>query len=376
VKRQREFAGSHSVILREDLDELVQALRSKGFTVAGPVARDGTIAIDTIENAAELPAGWVDEQAPGRYHLTQNGDGAVFAHTIGADSWKRLLNPPDTQLYRIAADGKSFAVPERAAPEAGYALFGVRSCDLSALAMVDKVLAGDALADPDYVARRSRIFVVAVQCSRAAASCFCASMNTGPKAASGFDVALTEIAGGEHRFFVEVGTANGRSILAAVKHRAAESADEEAAREVWSNAAASMERKLDTNGLRGILGAGTENGAWQTAAAPCLACGNCTMVCPTCFCCTFEDSADLTGQNAERRRKWDSCFSLSFSYIHGGSVRSSLAARFRQRILHKLVWWQDQFGSSGCVGCGRCTTWCPAGIDFTREVEKLRARLQ
>ena len=376
MKRQRESAGAHSVILREDLDELVQALRSTGFTVVGPVARDGTIAIDTIENAAELPAGWVDEQAPGRYRLTRNGDSAVFAHTVGADSWKRLLSPPDTRLYQIAADGKSFAVPERAEPEVRYALFGVRPCDLSALAIVDKVLAGDAMADLDYVARRSRIFVVAVQCSRAAASCFCASMNTGPRASTGFDLALTEIAGGEHRFFVEVGTANGRGILAEVKHRAAESADEEAAREVWNNTAASLQRKLQTNGLHDILSAGTENGVWQTAASPCLACGNCTMVCPTCFCCTFEDSADLTGQNAERRRKWDSCFSLSFSYIHGGSVRSSLTARFRQRILHKLVWWQDQFGSSGCVGCGRCTTWCPAGIDFTREVERLRARLQ
>ena len=375
MKRQRESAGSHSVILREDLDGLVQALRSRGFTVAGPVVRDGAIAIDTIESAAELPAGWVDEQAPGRCHLTRNGEGAVFAHTIGADSWKRLLNPPDTQLYRIKADGKSFAVPERAAPEVRYALFGVRPCDLSALAILDKVFAGAAMADPDYVARRSQVFVVAVQCGRSAASCFCTSMNTGPRASSGFDLALTEIAGAPHRFFVEVGTPNGRSILASVKHRAAESAAEEAAREVWSKTEASLKRKLDTSGLREILGAGTENGAWQTAASPCLACGNCTMVCPTCFCCTFEDSTDLSGTTAERRRKWDSCFSLSFSYIHGGSVRSSLAARFRQRILHKLVWWHDQFGSSGCVGCGRCTTWCPAGIDFTREVERIRARL-
>ena len=376
MKRQRECAELRSVILREDLDELVQVLRSKGWTVVGPVARDGAIALDTLENAAELPAGWIDEQAPGRYRLTRDGGEAIFAQTIGADSWKRLLSPPDTQLYRIAADGKSFAIPERAAPEVRHALFGVRSCDLAAIAILDKVLAGEALADPDYVARRSGTFVVAVQCGRAAASCFCSSMNTGPRAETGFDLALTEIAGGEHRFFVEVGTPNGRSILSAVKHRAADSADEEAARKVWNNAAASVQRKLHASGLREILGAGAENGAWQTAATPCLACGNCTAVCPTCFCCTFEDSGDLAGLAAERRRKWDSCFSLSFSYIHGGSVRSSLAARFRQRILHKLVWWHDQFGSSGCVGCGRCTTWCPAGIDFTREVEKLRARLQ
>lgn len=375
MKRQREDAGSRSVILRADLDELVQALRAKGFTVAGPVARDGAITIDTIENAAELPAGWAEEQEPGRYRLTPTDDGAVFAHTVGANSWKRFLNPPEARLYRIRTDGKSFVAPERDAPPARYALFGVRPCDLAGIAMLDRVLAEGASADPDYVARRSQAFIVAVQCGRAAASCFCSSMKSGPRANSGFDLALTEIPGDRHRFFVEAGSAAGGSILAAVKHRAAEPADEEAARHVWESTAAAIERSLDTAGLHELLTGGTENGAWQAAATPCLACGNCTMVCPTCFCCSFEDSSDLAGRAAERRRKWDSCFSLSFSYIHGGSVRSSLTARFRQRIMHKLVWWHDQFGSSGCVGCGRCTTWCPAGIDFTREVERIRARL-
>ena len=376
MKRQCEGAGSQIVILRADLDELVQALRAKGFTVTGPVARDGAITIDTIEDAAELPAGWAEEQEPGRYRLTPTNDGAVFAHTVGATSWKRFLNPPEARLYRIQTDGKSFVVPERAAPPAKYALFGVRSCDLTGIAMLDRVLAEGALADPDYVASRSQAFIVAVQCGRAAASCFCTSMKSGPRATTGFDLALTEILGDRHRFFVEVGSDAGSGILSTVKHHAAEPADEEAARLVWEGATAAVRRTLDTAGLHELLTGGTENGAWQTAATPCLACGNCTMVCPTCFCCTFEDSSDLTGRAAERRRKWDSCFSLSFSYIHGGSVRSSLAARFRQRIMHKLVWWHDQFGSSGCVGCGRCATWCPAGIDFTREVDKLRARLQ
>ncbi|HTP88349.1 MAG TPA: 4Fe-4S dicluster domain-containing protein [Bryobacteraceae bacterium] len=375
MKRPREGVASQIVILRDDLDELVQALRAKGFTVAGPVARDGAVTIDTIETAAELPAGWVDEQEPGRYRLSPNGNGAVFAHTVGANSWKRLLNPPDAQLYQIQSDGKSFAVPDRSAPGVKYALFGVRPCDLAGIAMLDRVFAQGAFPDPDYVERRSRAFIVAVQCGRAAASCFCTSMNTGPRATTGFDLALTEISSDRHRFYVEAASAAGRSILSEVKHRAVEPADEEAARHVWESTIAAISRTLETAGLRDTLGRDTENQAWQTAASTCLACGNCTMVCPTCFCSTFEDSSDLAGKTAERRRKWDSCFSLTFSYIHGGSVRSSLAARYRQRILHKLVWWHDQFGSSGCVGCGRCTTWCPAGIDFTREVNKLRARL-
>jgi ferredoxin len=96
------------------------------------------------------------------------------------------------------------------------------------------------------------------------------------------------------------------------------------------------------------------------------------MACPTCFCTTVDDVTDLTGSQAVRSRRWDSCFSMDFSYIHGGSVRSSGASRYRQWLTHKLASWQDQFGASGCVGCGRCITWCPVGIDLTEEVEAIR----
>jgi Fe-S oxidoreductase len=96
------------------------------------------------------------------------------------------------------------------------------------------------------------------------------------------------------------------------------------------------------------------------------------MVCPTCFCATVEDATDLTGSATERRRVWDSCFSQEFSYIHGGSVRTSAGARYRQWITHKLATWHEQFGVSGCVGCGRCITWCPVGIDITAEARAVR----
>ena len=107
-------------------------------------------------------------------------------------------------------------------------------------------------------------------------------------------------------------------------------------------------------------------------AERCLTCGNCTLVCPTCFCTNVEDVGDLTGDHAERWRVWDTCFSVDYSYIHGGSVRPSGRARYRQWLTHKLATWHDQFDSSGCVGCGRCITWCPVGIDITQEVAAIR----
>ena len=97
------------------------------------------------------------------------------------------------------------------------------------------------------------------------------------------------------------------------------------------------------------------------------------MVCPTCFCTTVEDGTDLAGESAERTRRWDSCFTIDFSYVHGGSVRLRSRSRYRQWMTHKLATWIDQFGSSGCVGCGRCITWCPVAIDITEEVAAIRA---
>jgi formate hydrogenlyase subunit 6/NADH:ubiquinone oxidoreductase subunit I len=133
-----------------------------------------------------------------------------------------------------------------------------------------------------------------------------------------------------------------------------------------------MGRSLDTVGLKDLLYSSADSPVWDDVAQRCLACGNCTAVCPTCFCTTVEDVSDLTGDHVQRDRVWDSCFNADFSYLHGGSVRESTRSRYRQWMTHKLGSWHDQFGMSGCVGCGRCVTWCPAAIDITEEAAALR----
>ncbi len=133
-----------------------------------------------------------------------------------------------------------------------------------------------------------------------------------------------------------------------------------------------MGRSMDTSGIKELLYRNLDHPCWENVASRCLTCANCTMVCPTCFCAAVEDTTDLTGERAERWRRWDSCFTMDFSYIAGGSVRSSPKARYRQWMTHKLASWIDQFGTSGCVGCGRCITWCPVGIDITEEVRAIR----
>ena len=366
---------SPRLIERAALDELLDALRRRGFQPIGPTVRQGAIVHEELESAADLPAGWTDVQEGGTYRLVRRDDEAVFGHNVGPESWKRHLFQPTLELWRAkrSADG-GLEVHADSSDAPRYALIGVRSCDLHAIAVQDRIFVEGPWADPDYSARRERAFIVAVNCSQAAATCFCVSMGTGPRAESGFDLALTELldAGG-HRFLVEVGSQRGGEVLGELPSRPAASGDEQAAEQVSARAASQMGRTLDTTDIRDLLYRNREHPRWDEVADRCLTCGNCTMVCPTCFCSSVDDVTDLAGEEATRVRRWESCFSLEHSYVSGGHVRSSTKARYRQWMTHKLASWIDQFGTSGCVGCGRCITWCPVAIDITEEAAAIRA---
>jgi len=362
------------VLQASQLGKLMQALTRRGFEVIGPTVRDGAIVYDRIESAEELPAGWTDEQQPGRYQLKRREDQALFGYAVGPHSWKKYLHPAEWQLWSAQRQQGTFRIlNNEAQPKRPYAFLGVRACELAAIEVQDRVLLGDKYHDPIYEKRREGAFIVAVQCTQAAATCFCASMGTGPRARAGFDLALTEMAGPDgHRFVVEAGSDRGAEVLAELETAPATEANLREAEAAAEGAARQQVRSIDTAGIKELLYQNFEHPRWDNVAARCLSCANCTMVCPTCFCTTVEDVSDVSGDHAERWRRWDSCFTLSFSYIHGGSVRTSGKARYRQWMTHKLASWIDQFGTSGCVGCGRCITWCPVGIDITEEVRAIR----
>jgi sulfhydrogenase subunit beta (sulfur reductase) len=365
--------ASPAIIARVELDALLEALRGRGYTVIGPTVRSQSLVYDELSSAADLPAGWIDEQEGGTFRMTRSGDDAVFAHTVGHDSLKRFLFPPQLSIWRAHRGAGGALEVEEPAPPPRYAFVGVRSCDLHAVAIQDRVFMGDRHVDADYEARRRDAFFVAVNCGRAGGTCFCASMDTGPRVRSGFDLALTEVLDGDgHRFVVEVGSDRGAEVLAELDHRPAAAEEAGAPDAAAARAAASMGRTLDVSDIRDLLQANAEHPRWEEVADRCLSCGNCTMVCPTCFCSTVEDTTDLAGGETEHARLWDSCFTLGHSYMHGGSVRRSGSSRYRQWMTHKLSTWIDQFGTSGCVGCGRCITWCPVAIDITEETAAIR----
>ncbi|HET6377468.1 MAG TPA: 4Fe-4S dicluster domain-containing protein [Methylocella sp.] len=365
--------GQPATITPEGLQALIDALRQRGYRVVGPSVRDQAIIYSDIGSIEELPRGWTDEQDAGRYRLKRRADNALFGYAPGPHSWKKYLHPPVQRLWRMeSGQGRVQIVPELVEAER-YAFIGVRACELHAIAIQDRVFLGGAYGDPHYRARREGAFIVAVNCGTAGGTCFCVSMNTGPEVTGGFDLALTEIlVEGQSLFVVETGTGEGQAVLAGLPSRPASQAELSAAQDIIAHTAASMGRVMQADGLPDLLMRNLEHPRWDQAASRCLTCANCTMVCPTCFCTTVEDSSSLEGGEASRARRWDSCFTMDFSYIHGGSVRSSAKSRYRQWMTHKLATWYDQFGTSGCVGCGRCITWCPVGIDITEEAAAIR----
>ncbi len=360
------------------LQELIDVLDRRGHVVLGPTVRDGVVVTAPVRAVEELPIGWGDDQEAGRYRLRRRDDDAVFGYAAPAQSAKQVFFPAEEVLWRGRRTETGFeAETADLADDRPRALLGVRSCDLHAVAVHDAVLRDRGFVDDAYAARRADAFVVAVSCTEPGGTCFCASMGTGPRVRAGdgaaFDLALTELLdGGDHRFLVEVGSERGAEVLAEVGARAAGAEDVALAEQLTELASDRMGRTMETDGLKDLLHASADSPVWDDIAQRCLACGNCTAVCPTCFCTTVADHTDLTGDRTERTRVWDTCFSAEFSHLHGGNVRASTRARYRQWLTHKLASWIDQFGTSGCIGCGRCVTWCPVGIDLTAEVAALQ----
>ncbi|GIJ48142.1 4Fe-4S ferredoxin [Virgisporangium aliadipatigenens] len=352
-----------------DLDGLFAALHADGYRIVGPTVSAGAIVLAELDRPAHLPYGVRVETAPGHYRLRPGPARQAFTHTAGPQAWKEFLQPSPERLWRGTRDDEGFRVDAAEEPPRPTALLGVRPCDLRALGILDGVL-GDG---ERYARRRAASLVIAVDCTEPGEACFCVSAGGGPAARSGFDIGLVERPDGG--YLARAATDRGTDLLARLAAPEASDVEVTTARKAVDEAAARMGRRLPEVDLRDLLTRHrTDDTYWSAIAERCLACANCTMVCPTCFCARVTDVTDLTGEHAERWQRADSCFDPDFSYVHGGPVRSSTGARYRQWISHKFATWHDQFGGSGCVGCGRCVVWCPVGIDITAELHALAQR--
>jgi ferredoxin len=362
--------GAEAWFSSTGLQALIDHLRTTGYEVIGPRVADGAVTLGAVSSLTEMARGATDDQQPGRYRLTLAADGGYFDHVVGPHSLKPYLFPPRTTVLEVlrVRDGWTTHVPDP--PKVKRAVIGVRSCDLHALAIQDRVFLHGPHPDPEYAARRQGLFLVAVNCSRSAATCFCVSMNTGPTVTDGADLVLTELPNG---FVARAGTEAGAQVLAGLSERPPTPEERTAAAEVPKRAAQQQVRRIDTATVHDTLMNNLAHPRWDDVAKRCLACSNCTLVCPTCFCSTVNEVTDLAGTHSTRERVWESCFNEEHSWVAGGAVHVTTKTRYRQWLTHKLATWIDQFGTSGCVGCGRCITWCPVGIDITEEVAAIAA---
>lgn len=375
MSKKNSTSSPKLLLKRDDFQVLLDLLTREGYQVFGPITDGRSILYDELTSVDQLPIGLTDKQDGGAYQLVKNRKQTLFGFSVGHQSLKRYLHPSDEPVWSAHRQAGRFIVDESAPDDRKRAFIGVRACDLAALSIHDKVLIQGPYANPAYRERRRNMFIMAVNCTQPGGTCFCASLGTGPEATSGFDLALTEVVEKDrHYFIVEAGSEAGEQIARELPTTDAGKAETEAAATAVKQAVGKMGRELDTKELKERMYAGFEDPHWEKIAERCLSCGNCTMVCPTCFCVNIEDVTDLTGEHAERHSRWDSCYTVDFSYIHGGSIRSSTMARYRQWLEHKLAYWMDQFGTFGCVGCGRCITWCPVGIDITEEARAICER--
>ena len=350
---------------RAGLDHFLDLLTADGRRVVGPTVSQGAIVYGEIHRAADLPAGWTADQAPGSYRLKQTGTDRQFDYAVGPTSWKHETFPPRVPITIGRRVGGQSTFEDAVPPAPAVAFLGVRGCEIAALLTQDAVLARSPAVDRDYAARRAAALIIAVECVTSADTCFCTSMGTGPEVTTGFDVAMTELDDG---FVVRAGSRAGERLLARLALAPADERQNSAAGSAVAAAREQMGDHVPTAGLPARLIAAADSPHWAEIAERCLACANCTLVCPTCFCTGVTQVSDLDGVEAVAERTWDSCFTLGFSKVAGGNFRPRVQDRYRQWLTHKFGTWWDQFGMSGCVGCGRCITWCPVGIDVREEL--------
>ena len=347
---------------RDSLSMLFSLLSGSGYRIIGPRVREGAIQFLPLDDADALPKGVSNDQQPGQYRLQSSDSPRQFDWNHGPQALKPLCFAPRETLWEESQD--PFAYRQTLPPVEPTAVIGVRACDLAALAIQDKHFLMEARPDPHYRQRRESLLLIGVDCAHSAATCFCASTGDGPALDGGFDIGMAEL---DEGFLIWGQSDKGRAIVEQLDLASADDSQLEAMLESTTRAAREQQRHLSDSEDLLKLYKRLEHARWDDVAQRCLSCGNCTAVCPTCFCYQSEHEMALTGDSAEMVRSWDSCFSPTHSSMGHFQIRPGTKQRYRQWLTHKLAGWQEQQGRIGCTGCGRCIAWCPVGIDLTRE---------
>ncbi len=338
---------SDLIVSKDNFFAWLDSLRDQ-FTLIGPVTDDGQTEFRRIDSVRQLDMA---------YQSTMLSPGKVY------------LYKPREELFRFSLDG-DLEIREPRADDERRVIIGLHSCDTKAVLYLDKTFLG-AFHDPRYEARRNNTVIIELNCETAGKNCFCSSMGTGPylHAETGYDMQLTDF-GSE--YLVELKTDRARSMFTVDDVRPAGRDEFVTKQEKEQRVSATFTKRIDTKGLDVLLRKNSQHRVWRiTAEEACLSCSNCVMVCPTCFCYDITDEVSMDRKSARRLRQWDACQDAHFAEVHGGNFRGRRTARLRQFVTHKLAQ-TNQYGVYATVGCGRCITWCPTGIDLTEIAKEVQ----
>ncbi len=353
----------------DKLQRLLDLLAEGGYQVNGPQVKEGAVVLAPLKEASQLPWGVVDVQTPGSYTLESGDDKRAFGWVISPTSLKPFLYKQQETLWQSTVDDEGGLKFESVVEARPQAVIGIRPCDIAAMRIQDRVFLEGQHVDVRYQARRDALFTVVVNCTRVADTCFCVSQGGSTRADKGFDLAMTELGGG---LVIESGSEAGAQVLAALELESATEAQLQIVEAGITEAAATQRRSAPSAELlQKALPQSKDHPHWDVIGERCESCGNCTKLCPTCICHKQMFLPSLDGEGGEQVREWASCQSESHSYVSGHNLRDQRRDRYRMWVTHKFARWHDQFGGSGCVGCGRCTSWCTNGIDLVENLHIL-----
>ena len=275
---------------------------------------------------------------------------------------KEHLFPRSETLYDINLSSGNISLPEQPGP---VVLFGVRPCDARSLVNLDCVFLEKPYEDKNYAQRREILTVITLACAVIPyPACFCDSMGGGPAGAEGADILLRETKDGV-AWLASFITEKGRAIEAVWQSAGLLSAPGKVKPAPIPACPLKIEKPDD---LAAKLKAAWDDPAWGSFSEACLGCGVCSFLCPTCYC--FDIDAEVQDDTAAQFRCWDCCMFSDYSRMAGGhNPRPTKKERLRNRYMHKLVYFDERYGRTLCVGCGRCISKCPAGLDIASVIE-------